>query len=68
MKAGAPPPALLREQPPLPSEFRDCVAVASRFPSPIDWSAFEARARLTRRQFARWEIDVITHLDRKRQQ
>lgn len=67
MDAGAPEPALLRDQPRLPTEFSHLVAVAGRFPPPIDWAAFEAFARLTRRAYARWELDVLQHIDSQRQ-
>jgi hypothetical protein len=59
-------PAPLR-QPPLPSEFAPLVGVLGNFAAPIDWAAFEAWSRMTRRHFARWELDVIQHADRKRQ-
>jgi len=39
----------------------------ARFTSPLDWASFEAYARMTRRAFSRWELDVIAHLDRLRQ-
>lgn len=67
-KATGQVPALLRDQPARPPEFEGCVKAAARFPAPIDWAAFEAHARLTRRTYARWEIDVIAHLDRERLQ
>jgi len=40
--------------------------VIGQFPAPIDWASFEAYARLTGRRFARWELDVLAHVDRKR--
>lgn len=67
MKAGAPTPELLKSQPELPQEFTHLVDAIRRFVQPLDWAAFEAWARMTRRTFARWELDVIAHLDRKRQ-
>lgn len=61
-------PELLRDQPAPPAEFSGCIAAAGLFPAPIDWASFEAHARMTRRTFARWELDVIAHFDRKRLQ
>lgn len=67
MKAGAPEPELLRTQPPLPPEFAHLVATLGQFPAPLDWTRIESWTRLTRRPFARWELDVLAHADRKRQ-
>ena len=66
MKAGAPEPALLRSQPQCPPEFAPLIRVIGQFPAPIDWASFEAHARLTGRRYARWELDVLAHVDRKR--
>lgn len=66
MKAGAHEPALLRSQPQCPPEFAPLMRVIGQFPAPIDWASFEAYARLTGRRFARWELDVLAHVDRKR--
>lgn len=67
MKAGAPMPALLRDQPRLPDEFAGAVQVLGNFAAPLDWAALEAHSRMTRRHWARWELDVLAHVDRKRQ-
>lgn len=67
MKAGAPKPSILTSQPQCPPEFGHLLGVLAHFPAPIDWASFEARHRLTRRTFARWELDVLAHADRKRQ-
>lgn len=67
MKAGAPEPELLRSQPQCPTEFAPLIRVIGQFPAPIDWASFEAFARMTRRTYSRWELDVIAHLDRLRQ-
>lgn len=66
MKAGAPMPELLRTQPELPQEFTHLVDAIRRFASPLDWAAFEAWARMTRRTFSRWELDVLAHIDLRR--
>ncbi|NLA68320.1 MAG: hypothetical protein GX856_08790 [Gammaproteobacteria bacterium] len=67
-KATGKTPELLKDQPQPPPEFGHCISHAGLFPSPIDWAAFEAHARMTRRTFARWELDVIAHFDRMRLQ
>ncbi|KAF1710304.1 hypothetical protein CSC70_06315 [Pseudoxanthomonas kalamensis DSM 18571] len=59
-------PALLRDQPRCPEEFSPLVGVLGQFAAPIDWASLEAWSRMSRRHFARWELDVIAFADRKR--
>jgi len=59
---------MLRNQPEFPPEFSHLLTVLARFAAPIDWASFEAHSRMTRRTYSRWELDVLAHADRKRQQ
>lgn len=59
---------MLRSQPRPPREFVHLIGVLGMFAAPIDWAQFESWTRMTRRAFARWELDVIAHIDLKRQQ
>lgn len=66
MRAGAPEPALLRDQPRPPEEFAGVLSLLGRFAAPLDWAQLEAWGRLTGRTFARWELRVLEHADRMR--
>lgn len=66
MRAGAPEPALLRDQPRPPEEFAGVLRLLGQFPAPLDWGQLEAWGRLTGRTFARWELRVLAHADRLR--
>ena len=67
MKAGAERPALLKDQPDLPPEFAHLIPWLRQLPCPLEWQALDAWLRVTGREIARWESDLLFRLDRVRQ-
>lgn len=67
MKAGAPRPPQL-DQPDLPDEFAHLLPWLRQLPCPLEWPALDSWLRVTGREIARWEADLLFRLDRVRQQ